>query len=189
MDQQAETVSPPPGLLRSFTDDLSEHPNRLWFRGVLLLVDTESDRSPHTSSPELGKHCIIMDRAATQAALPSLLGMAVSCKATWDGHNPRVKVGVITAAWISGVELVVEGHIYAWDFPEVEAAVATLDMGMSFDIYDVGIEDMRRKVWTLDRLTFTGAAILLRKDAAFQTTSFTTSRRCFPPHSSQPRCH
>ena len=54
-----------------------------------------------------------------------------------------------------------------------ELRAATLDLGMSFDIFNVGIEDVRRKVWTLDRLTFTGAAILLRKDAAFRGTSFT----------------
>jgi len=154
---------------KSLAMQTQRHPNRLLFHGVLLLVDVESDVAPHHAQG----HRVILTSAAAEEALPSLIGMAVSCKADWDGHDPRLKIGVITAAWIAGNRLMVEGHIYELDFPEVEGAAATLDLGMSFDIFNVGIEDVRRKVWTLDRLTFTGAAILLRKDAAFRGTSFT----------------
>jgi hypothetical protein len=105
-----------------------------------------------------------------------MIGMAVSYQRGWAGHDPRSKIGIITHSAIMRGRVHVEGYIYAWDFPEVEQAAGELDLGMSFDIYDVDIEDTRREVWTLERLTFTGAAILLRKDAAFTTTWFLTSR-------------
>ena len=45
-------------------------------------------------------------------------------------------------------------------------------MGMSWELADAHVEDMRAEVWTLTRATFTGAAILLREKAAYRNTSF-----------------
>lgn len=45
-------------------------------------------------------------------------------------------------------------------------------MGMSYELADARVEDMRAEVWKLTRVTFTGAAILLREKAAYQATSF-----------------
>src|ERR1700755_932244 len=59
------------------------HPNRLPFEGVLTLIDTPSDKPPSGSRG----HRVILPRAAAEAALPSLLGMAVDYKAGWDGHD------------------------------------------------------------------------------------------------------
>ena len=41
-------------------------------------------------------------------------------------------------------------------------------MGMSYELADAHVADMRASVWTLTRATFTGAAILLRDKAAYQ---------------------
>lgn len=68
------------------------HPNRLPFEGVLTLVDVASDKAPSGARG----HRVVLTRAAAEAALPSLLGMAVDYKAGWDGHDARQKVGVIT---------------------------------------------------------------------------------------------
>ena len=43
---------------------------------------------------------------------------------------------------------------------------------MSYELADCRIEDMRAEVWKLTRVTFTGAAILLREKAAYKGTSF-----------------
>ena len=49
-------------------------------------------------------------------------------------------------------------------------------MGMSYELADAHVEDMRAEVWKLSRATFTGAAILLREKAAYRATSFRLSR-------------
>jgi hypothetical protein len=146
------------------------HPNRLPFEGVLTLVDTPSDKAPNGSRG----HRVILTRAAAEAALPSLLGMAVDYKAGWDGHDARQKCGIITAAEIEGNRLAVAGYLYARDFPELEQKIQSSDsvMGMSYELADAHVADMHASVWTLTRATFTGAAILLRDKAAYRSTSF-----------------
>jgi hypothetical protein len=69
----------------------------------------------------------------------------------------------------------VSGYLYARDFPEVAAAILAQNpaaMGMSYELADARVEDMRAEVWKLTRVTFTGAAILLREKAAYSETSF-----------------
>jgi hypothetical protein len=50
-------------------------------------------------------------------------------------------------------------------------------MGMSYELADAQVADMRAPVWRLTRATFTGAAILLREKAAYRGTSFCIGRR------------
>ena len=112
--------------------------------------------------------------------MPSLLGMAVDYKAGWDGHDARQKCGIITAAEVDGRKLVVSGYVFARDFPEIELQAAKGDagaaLGMSYELADAHVADMRAQVWTLTRATFTGAAILLRDKAAYRSTSFRLKR-------------
>jgi hypothetical protein len=118
---------------------------------------------------------VILTREAAKKALPSLLGMAVDYRPGWDGHDARCKVGLVTEAGLIGNRLVVRGYIYARDFPEVAkslAAYAPESMGMSYELADARVENMRAEIWKLTRVTFTGAAILLRAKAAYRATSF-----------------
>ena len=74
-----------------------------------------------------------------------------------------------------GQRLMVRGYLYARDFPEVAGAIEAHSpgaMGMSYELADARVEDMRAEVWKLTRVTFTGAAILLREKAAYRGTSF-----------------
>jgi hypothetical protein len=154
------------------------HPNRLPFEGVLTLVDVASDKAPSGSRG----HRVVLTREAAETALPSLLGMAVDYKAGWDGHDARQKCGIITAAEIEGQRLAVAGYLFARDFPEMEAKIAGSvgqgegTMGMSYELADAHVADMRAQVWTLTRATFTGAAILLKEKAAYRSTSFRVKR-------------
>jgi hypothetical protein len=154
------------------------HPNRLPFEGCLTLVDVASDKAPSGARG----HRVLLTRRAAEAALPSLLGMAVDYKAGWDGHDARQKCGIITAANIEGQKLMVSGFLFARDYPEMEARVGGVAagadgaMGMSYELADAAVADMRADVWTLTRATFTGAAILLREKAAYRETSFRTRR-------------
>ena len=157
------------------------HPNRLPFEGCLTLVDVASDKAPSGARG----HRVVLTRAAAEAALPSLLGMAVDYKAGWDGHDARQKCGIITSASLEGQKLMVEGYLFARDFPEIEQKVAceleempasARHMGMSYELADAHVADMRASIWTLTRATFTGAAILLRDKAAYRGTSFRVRR-------------
>jgi hypothetical protein len=152
------------------------HPNRLPFEGVLTLVDVPSDKAPSGSRG----HRVVLTREAAEAALPSLLGMAVDYKAGWDGHDARQKCGIITAAELDGKRLTVAGYLYAKDFPEfgpeLEQRLQGGAMGMSYELADAHVADMRAPVWTLTKATFTGAAILLREKAAYRNTSFRVHR-------------
>ena len=154
------------------------HPNRLPFEGVLTLVDVASDKAPSGAKG----HRVVLTREAAETALPSLMGMAVDYKAGWDGHDARQKCGIITAAHLEGQKLMVSGFLFARDYPEFSGAKVGVmagadgDMGMSYELADAHVADMKAAVWTLTRATFTGAAILLKAKAAYRATSFRVGR-------------
>ena len=157
------------------------HPNRLPFEGCLTLVDVPSDKAPSGARG----HRVVLTHAAAENALPSLLGMAVDYKAGWDGHDARQKCGIITSASLEDKRLMVAGYLFARDFPEFNADAdqhgglslsARGEMGMSYELADAHVADMRASIWTLTRATFTGAAILLRDKAAYRATSFRVRR-------------
>ena len=150
---------------------VDKHPNRVAFEGVLTVVNAASDKAPSGARG----HRVILTREAAEKALPSLLGMAVDYRPGWDGHDARRKIGLLTEADVVGSRLMVRGYLYARDFPEVALAIvahAPEKLGMSYELADARVEDMRAEVWKLTRVTFTGAAILLREKAAYRGTSF-----------------
>jgi hypothetical protein len=160
------------------------HPNREPFCGVLTLVDVPSDGSPDGARG----HRVVLTRQAAEAALPSLLGMALDSSLALDRHDARRKVGVITRAEIVGRRLEIGGHLFAKDFPEIVEEIAkggelsawkgpghmecaaSGNLGMSYEIANAIIADLRATVWTLTRVTFTGAAILRKNKAAYRDT-------------------
>ena len=161
--------------------EVEGHPNREPFRGVLTLIDVASDRAPSGAKG----HRVVLTRAAAEAALPSLLGMALDYAPALDRHDVRRKVGVITRAEIVGRNLELGGYLFAKDFPEIvkelgraerryprgiAEALAAPQLGMSYEIADARVADVKAKVWTLTRATFTGAAILRRDKAAYSET-------------------
>jgi hypothetical protein len=159
------------------------HPNRVAFRGVLTLVDVPSDRAPNGARG----HRVVIPRKVVDEAIPSLLGMALDYAPTWDRHDVRRKVGVITSAEIVGKGLEVGGYLYAKDFPDIVEEVArsgarprrkkgaqasggSQELGMSYEVTDVDVLNRQESVWVLTRATFTGAAILRRQKAAYRQT-------------------
>jgi hypothetical protein len=213
--------------------EVAGHPNRAGFRGVLTIVDVVSDRPPAGARG----HRVVLTRRAAEAAIPSLLGMALDYTPSLDRHDVRRKVGVITRAEIVGRGIEVGGFLYARDFPEIvreiersggvpnqaglplptlshsvrgggiferrkgmqearefaaqadksvhhfihreskstaagEGARPTpaAGLGMSYEIADARIQDLKASVWVLNQVTFTGAAILRREKAAYRGT-------------------
>jgi hypothetical protein len=96
------------------------HPNRAGFRGVLTVVDVASQRAPSGSRG----HRVVLTKSAAEAALPSLLGMALDYAPSFDRHDQRRKVGVITSAEIVGRNLEVGGYLFAKDFPDIVEEIA-----------------------------------------------------------------
>jgi len=159
LNLQALALELPPG----------RHPNRLPFRGVLTVVDEPSDRAPSGARG----HRVIVARAAAEAALPSLIGMALDYTPRFDGHDARRKVGIITGAEIVGKQLEVEGYVFSRDFPELASELklqARGALGMSYELADAHIENTAAPLWKITKMTFTGAAVLLRDKAAYSST-------------------
>jgi hypothetical protein len=154
------------------------HPNRAPFHGVLTFIDAPSDKPPAGARG----HRVLLTRAAAEAALPSLLGMALDYAPSLDRHDARRKVGVITRAEIVGRNLELGGYLFAKDFPEIvgeiqkaarpgrNSGARDIALGMSYEIADARIADVRAAIWTLSAVTFTGAAILRRDKAAYRST-------------------
>jgi hypothetical protein len=176
------------------------HPNRVGFRGVLTMVDVASDRAPAGARG----HRVLLTRRAAEAAIPSLLGMALDYAPAFDKHDARRKIGVITRAEIVGRGIEVSGFLYAHDFPEIVEEIGRTGvshqpsavrkdsagegvrarefqgtqaaLGMSYEIADAQIEDVRASVWVLNKVTFTGAAVLRKEKAAYRGTWIELSR-------------
>jgi len=167
--------------------EVAEHPNRMAFRGVLTFVDVPSDSAPAGARG----HRVMLKRAATERAIPSLLGMALDYAPQLDRHDARRKVGVITQAEIEAGEsvrgsrdlsdrnvrptqaLAVGGFLYARDFPELVREIRAKGpkvLGMSYEIAEAKIEDIGAEVWEVSDFTFTGAAVLRRDKAAYKQT-------------------
>src|SRR5580698_2188503 len=100
--------------------EVEGHPNRAGFRGVLTVVDEPSQRAPSGSK---GRR-VVLTKGAAEAALASLLGMAVDYAPSFDRHDVRRKVGVITSAEVVGRNLEVGGYLYAKDFPDIVEEIA-----------------------------------------------------------------
>jgi prefoldin subunit 5 len=149
--------------------DWPEHPNRVPFSGVLTVLDQASDRAPTGAAG----HRVLLPRSVAERALPSLLGMAVDYAPGLRGHDARRKIGVITRAEISGDRLEVSGYFFARDFPEVvrDLRAKRERLGMSYEVTDVRVANAAADVWELTRVVFTGAAILERAAAAYESTS------------------
>ena len=103
------------------------HPNRRAFRGVLTMVDVASERAPSGSRG----HRVLLTKRAAEAALPSLLGMALDYSPALDRHDVRRKVGVITRADIVGRNVELGGYLFARDFPEIVEEIAKSGRGGS----------------------------------------------------------
>jgi len=158
------------------------HPNRRPFRGVLTVVDVASDKAPAGARG----HRVVLTRAAAEAALASLLGMALDYAPSLDRHDAQRKVGIITRAELADRKLELGGYVFARDFPDIVKEIersgraahpvggftarAGSGLGMSYEIADARVADMRAKIWTLTCVTFTGAAILRREKAAYRDT-------------------
>lgn len=150
--------------------EVEDHPNRAPFKGVLTRVDEPSDEPPGGAT---GKK-VLIPAAVAEAAIPSLLGMAIDCDPSgdFDKHDPQFKIGIITGAQVVGNALEISGFFYANDFPELWQDIQREkhSLGFSYEV-KVRIHDRNADIWVVDGCVFTGAALLYKSKAAYHTTS------------------
>lgn len=167
-------------LSAKITISEAQHPNRVPFTGTLFVADVPSDRPPGGTN---GKK-LLVPREVVAASLDTLIGMAVNTNYNLTDHDKRKKIGVIEAAWMEGAEVKVSGILYGKDFPAEVAAIklqaASGTLGMSLEATNAALEDYEYNGEVVAKalsLTFTGAAILFKDNAAWANTSLAASKK------------
>jgi hypothetical protein len=144
-----------------------DHPNKMPFKGTLVLLGVPSTKPPHGARG----HRIQLSKEVTKRRLKDLIGMGLNYSPSLEEHAPRRKVGVITGAWIDGNAVKVKGIIYKKDFPEAVKDLKTSGLGMSMELADVYVSDEDATIWQLEDFRFTGATVLYKKAAAYYQTA------------------
>ena len=150
------------------------HPNIRRFSGILAIIDEPSDKSPTGGHG----HRVLITMAAVEKCLSTIIGMGVGVHVEYSQHDFRRKCGVITGAEIVGDRIQVEGHLFEKDFPEIVdrlCAGEADEFGLSYEMSECKIQDIRADVWTITDMFFTGVAILKRDRAAYRGTSIRIS--------------
>lgn len=152
---------------------VEDHPNAAPFSGILTRVDQASDLAPHGS---YGRK-IYLPSDVAEAAVASLLGMAIDYTGDFSGHDRQSKIGVITAANVEGDAIRISGIFYANDFPKEFARIQANqgDLGFSFEAERIVVDTLDQDPLQIKSLVFTGAAVLEKKKAAYQSTSIAAS--------------
>jgi hypothetical protein len=148
-----------------------EHPNKLPFQGVLLVLDKPSNKPPHGAEG----HRILVPTSVAKKRLSTLISMGVNYNPDLDGHAVRHKVGVITGAWIEDGKVFVKGFMWKKDFPEVSRDMKAGRLGMSMELSDVLVRTKEEDPWYLEDFHFSGATILFKTAAAYYNTSLSAS--------------
>ena len=144
--------------------EIGDHPNKMPFKGILLLVDQASTKPPHGSRG----HRIYVPKKVAADHLEGLIGMAVNYDSNdLDSHDTQHKVGIVTKAWIQGNQVWVSGFVWKKDFPEAADDLKKKGLGMSMELANVYVRDEDEDVWHLEDFDFTGATILKKSAAAY----------------------
>jgi signal transduction histidine kinase len=118
------------------------------------------------------------------ACLDTIVGMAVNTASTFSKHEPTQKIGVIEKAWTGdadasgAVPVYVSGYLYEADFPDLIADLRAEkdELGFSYEIKNATGFVNESNHLELSSLTFTGAAILYAKKAAYTKTSLAAEK-------------
>ncbi len=149
-----------------------KHSNRLPFIGILGFVDKPSEKSPTGGRG----HAVVLSRKAAVDALGSIIGMGVCHSTDHCGHDAKRKIGIITKARLIGQRIVVRGILYAKDCAADIRSLREKKFGMSYEISDAHVPNLDAAVWTLDKVHFTGAALILAEKTAYKGTRFWLAR-------------
>lgn len=144
------------------------HPNRVPFSGILTRVDEPSNKPLSGSYSK----CVFLPKAVAEAALPSLLGMAINMTTDLAGHHAQTKIGLITEALLDGNAVQIQGYFYGADFPDAVKRIQAekAQLGFSYEA-QAHIRSLDDDPLVIESCIFTGAAVLYKHKAAYTTTA------------------
>ncbi|UJF36537.1 hypothetical protein [Paenibacillus hexagrammi] len=159
-----------------------DNPNKMPFKGVLTYLGVPSDNPPGGS----GGLKVMIPVDVGQSALDSLKGMPVNLAASLDAHDTDAIVGIIEESFLGeetdkGVPVYISGHIFAKSFPD-EARVIKASQSLLGFSYETARTKLGMGIYhgetvaVAQSLVFTGAAILYKDSAAYESTSLAAKK-------------
>ena len=151
------------------------------FEGVLCALNKPSDKSPNGAKA----HPVMLPSEVAKKALHTLIGAPLNCTADFSNHADgwksdakvvgRTTIGLITNAFIDEDKLRVFGYLTSDKNRDVIDQIIKMpenSLGMSYEMQQASVENINAYTWILSKANFTGAAIILKKRAAYSDSSF-----------------
>ena len=91
---------------------------------------------------------------------------------TFDGHESRSVIGIVSNGWVEGDKLLAEGYLYAQNFPQecMEIKAGKEEFGFSYELISRK-SNVVDNVFCVEDMCFTGVAILYKDKAAYSTST------------------
>ena len=132
------------------------------FEGVLFIVGKPSKVPPRGSRG----HNVILLPSAIEDALRDLPGKELDSSECLSTHNRNNKIGRIERAFIVGDMFCIAGECYNRGDNIIQLQASGERLGLSYDILNGHVDDMRNLIYRVSRATFIGAAVLKQSKAA-----------------------
>ena len=119
------------------------------------------------SAPTLNRATLLL---ASASAVPAISARAEVLPQLVPSAKCQVPSKSNLALGTCHLELAIKGYLFARDFPDVVRELRLAGrhgLGLSYEIADARVADVRAPIWQLDDVTFTGAAVLRRAKAAY----------------------
>lgn len=164
------------------------HPNERPFKAILHQTDVPSTHAPNGTMDANGvAHRVLIPSDVADRRLGSLVKMGIDATVSLDGHDATRKIGVIDGAArgrdpapdspvrmgaIQANDVVISGILWERDFPDDVKSIRRLaaqgQLGISYEICQIIVQDASAQIWRLIDFFYTGAASLRRADAAYE---------------------
>lgn len=148
--------------------------NRSYFEGVLLPIEAVSESAPAKGSPiplYVSREVALL--AAQQINASG--GLPLDVAPDFNGHNDQGVVGIMTSADVVGSNLVVRGHLFPFNNPNLVEQIKAMKnhLGMSINAIAQGVRDYvdGKEVFNIKSLQPLGANILKSARATWKNTS------------------
>lgn len=150
--------------------------NRMLFNGILARIDEASEGIPAVGTGQplflpLATAEKIVSQVNASGSLP------IDADPSLSKHNDQGIVGVITNALIKGQNLVVTGHLFPFNVPNMVRLLkdSSNKLGMSMNALVSGKTEVKagREVFILEDVDLQGANVLFANKATYQQTRFT----------------
>lgn len=160
--------------------------NRMLFEGILARIDEVSEGIPAVGT---GQPLFLPLATAEKivAQVNASHSLPIDADPSLSKHNDQGIVGVITKAAIKGQNLVVTGHLFPYNVPNMIRLLKQNGnkLGMSMNALVSGKSEVKagRDVFLLEDVDLQGANVLFAEKATYQQSRFTPVAASSPPRS------